>query len=484
MNKCIKLISHVLVLALLLSMAAGLTVLAEGEEPGQSPVSVGDPAPVADPTPAPELSIDSYQVLGEGTASGTAEPITTVSTNQSGLSIRVYFSDGDGTTVTGTIDNSDFVLQGGEIKQDSVNPNVVVFSGLKYQGPGRTFSITLTQSGKSKSHTFEITECAEFPQPTPVPTPEPPLPTPEPTPTPAPKTPGLIIKETSFGGSSVPAGEPFNLTLTLYATDGGENLTDVMVTLGITDKDITLASGNLNVYLGEMAPNSTRKVTYQVLPSASFVGGVATFSVSLSGKGKSTGAAPTTDGSTSVSVPVSQPDRFEITNLEAAETMMMGEEGYVSLTFVNKGKMDVSNLSAEIKGDNLANPGQSQYLGNLTAGSENSVDFTIQANSAGPLEATIVLTYEDPQGNVKTLEKTFTCNVEESMIPDDPFIDPSNPGGLPTGGDDIPEAGMPIWGWLLIVVGVAAAAVVVVVVVKKKKKAKQLADLGDSDEDI
>lgn len=466
-----RILSLFLALALLVSLCAATPVFAEDAAP-QEPFSM--------------VSIDSYQIGMEAAAGGeegadaaTAafSPLTSVEQYQSNLTLKVYFTyKGDWTTPYGiSLSGSNFVQQGGTSTADKVDgaqgKGVATFSGIKYNGPSNTVDILIGGA----TRTFTIAEC-QVPVATPVPTAEP---TPEPSPTPQPKTPGLILKESNFGGTSVAAGEPFDLNLTIYATEGGENLSDVMVTLGINDENVTLANGNLNVYLGDMAPGSTRQVTYSILPAANFTGGVAKFSVGLSGKGKTTGAAPTTDGSTSVSVPVTQPDRFEITGLEAPETLMVGEEGYLSLTFVNKGKMEVSNLSAELKG-NMANPGQSQYLGNVAAGTENSVDFSLMASEAGTIEGTIVLSYEDAQGQVVTLEKTFSCTVEEMMDGGDMWIDPSMDPTI----DMEPEpSGVPAFVWIVLAVVVLGGGAAVVIVVRKKKAAK-LAQLEDSDEDI
>lgn len=490
MKKMSRILSVFLALALLCSLCAVTPVFAEeGDTSGSAPVT-GEPQPQA-LTNVKITAVSSYQI-------GTYEenkfvPSTSVTLYQSALALKVYFTYtcDEGTTNTLTdqdiqvkFSSDNFVQQNsGYVVEGKDGNGSVIITNIKYNGPSNALKVTIADAAGANGAegNFAISEC-QLPEPTPAPTPVPTAePTPEPTATPQPKTPGLILKETNFGGTSVAAGEPFDLTLTIYATDGGENLSDVMVTLGINDENVTLANGNLNVYLGEMAPGSTRQVTYKVLPGANFTGGVAKFSVGLSGKGKNTGAAPTTDGSTSVSVPVTQPDRFEITGLEAPETMMVGEEGYLSLSFVNKGKMQINNLSAELKG-NMANPGQSQYLGNLAAGTENSVDFSLMANEAGTIEGTIVLSYEDAQGEIITLEKTFSCNVEENMGGGDIWIDP---GMDPTMGGEVeePSGGVPVFVWIILAVVVIGGGVAAVVIVRKKKAAK-LAQLEDSDEDI
>lgn len=496
MKKMSRILSVFLALALLCSLCAVTPVFAEEGTAADSTPAATDAQPQDDVALATLAglkitSIDSYQIGTKGEQSDFA-PATTITLYQSELMLKVYFTysytDSDGTLgdsdVKVTLSGDNFVQQNSKITASGTKgQGIVEINNIKYNGPSNALKVTIADAAGANGAdgNFTISEC-QLPEPTPAPTPVPTAePTPEPTATPQPKTPGLILKETNFGGTSVAAGEPFDLTLTIYATDGGENLSDVMVTLGINDENVTLANGNLNVYLGEMAPGSTRQVTYKILPGANFTGGVAKFSVGLSGKGKNTGAAPTTDGSTSVSVPVTQPDRFEITGLEAPETMMVGEEGYLSLSFVNKGKMQINNLSAELKG-NMANPGQSQYLGNLAAGTENSVDFSLMANEAGTIEGTIVLSYEDAQGEIITLEKTFSCTVEENMGGGDIWIDP---GMDPTMGGEVeePSGGVPVFVWIILAVVVIGGGVAAVVIVRKKKAAK-LAQLEDSDEDI
>ena len=227
--------------------------------------------------------------------------------------------------------------------------------------------------------------------------------------------------------------------------------------------------------VGTMAPGSTRHITYLVTTDATMEPGAISLNVELSSKNGSSSSYP-------ISIPVVQLDRFEITGMEAPEMMMLGEEGYLSVTFVNKGKTIINNLSAEIMGSNLANPGQSQFLGNVAPGTENSVDFSVMASEVGTINGTVVLSYEDAKGEVQKVEKEFSCTVEEM-----PEFDPSMgyPGMMPDDMVDMePEqAGMPVWGWALIAVG-AVAVVVIVVVVVKKKKAKKLALLEDEDEDI
>ena len=203
-----------------------------------------------------------------------------------------------------------------------------------------------------------------------------------------PDTPNLMIRASSYGNEAVVAGTPFTLTLTLYATGGQENLNDVVISLTLPD-GITMTSGSLSSYLGTMAPKSTRDVSFSLTPSAGFTGGVANITVNSVGTGADTNKA-VTGMSTTISVPVSQPDRFELGQLELSDSITLGDSASVTLNFVNKGRDALSNLEATLSGDNLGADTTVQYIGNLNAGSSNSVDFDMTPTQEGTCNGTMI----------------------------------------------------------------------------------------------
>lgn len=334
---------------------------------------------------------------------------------------------------------------------------VLLFRDVIYNGGGNTLPINLSYMDTSKPlQQFSVTigQCVDKDQTT---------------------SPNLLVRSSSYG-DSVTAGTAFPLSLGVYATDGSEALNDVIIALTLPE-NISLKSGSLSSYVGSISPKQTREVSFDIMPSAGFAGTVADITVNMSGTGAVTGKAVT--ATTTISVPVSQPNRFEVGQLElSSDTIYVGDTGSVTLTYVNKGKNAISNLEARLTGSNLGAGGY-QYLGNLNAGTEGSVDFDIAPDAAGTVSGVITLSYEDASGNPQTISKDFSVSAEE-MNMDDSYYDPSM--------DDVqPEqTGMPVWAWVLIgVCGAVVIIVIVVVVVRKRKKAKALAALEeDSDEDI
>ena len=289
------------------------------------------------------------------------------------------------------------------------------------------------------------------------------------------RAPSLIVRQSSYGNETITAGSPFTLSLTVYAASGTESLSDVVASLTLPE-GVTMTGGSLSTYLGSMSPQSTRDVSFSLQASAGFTGGVADITVNLVGAGALSGNSVT--GSTVISVPISQPDRFEVGQLQISDTIYVGNSTSVTLNFVNKGKNPVSNLEATISGENLGADLTQQYIGNVNAGTENSVDFDLMPTQAGPMTGTITLTYEAEDSSLKTVTKDFSATVMDMPTYDDPtMMDP----GMEM---DQPSAGFPVWGIVLILVAVIAAVVIVVVVVRKKKKAAALASLEEDDEDL
>lgn len=478
MNKKTRVISILLALMLALSLFGGLTVFAEGEETPIADTSATETAtaeptvePTAEPTPefTPEPDdpfITNYEVsdfIGNWYNHGDT------------ATIRVTFMDkwasDNNAAITARVSDSVFSAAPQTAAANGDGTFTVTFTNVLYNGGSKNFSFELLYDQPRKIKILEqpLAQCDDTffekePEPTPAPTKEPDLPK-------------IMIKDFTFGGNSVEAGKEFVLDLTLFTTSGNTNLQDVMVGLNFPadSKNISLASGSMNTYVGTMGPNATRHITYKMTTDATMEPGAVAITVQLTSKNGEGSSYP-------ISIPVTQVERFEITNMEVQETMMMGEEGFVNVTFVNKGKSPINNLSAEVQGENLANPGQSQFLGNIAPGSENSVDFSLMASAEGVLNGKVLLSYEDAKGEVQTLEKEFSCNVE-AMPEYDPNMEFPEPG-METGMEgEAATAGMPWWGWLLIVVVVAAVVVVVVIVLKKKKAQKQ-ALLEEDDEDF
>ena len=357
MKQSIKRIGAVLAMAMALSTFSAFGVFAEGE---------GVPAPASSATSAP-TSDPAGQIQTTPTPVPTQEQVAASQAYIANYRVTGYEGDhydkGERADIEVTIVDERAAAAGAKItartntpsfsantnKDNGGNGNgtyTFIFRNVEYLGGGTTFSFEMSYSDAAPMQvlTQNLSMCVDTPDPTETPVPSP-------TQTPEYDYPKILVKDFSFGGNSVEAGKEFTLELTLFTTSGNANLQDVMVGLNFGElKGVSLASGSMNTYVGEMAPNTTKTISYKMITDATIEPGAISVNVNLSSKNGEPATSP-------ISIPVTQPERFDITNMEAPETIMMGEEGYLSVTFVNNGKSSINNFSAEIQGDDLANPG-------------------------------------------------------------------------------------------------------------------------------
>ena len=353
MKQSIKRISAVLAMAMALSAFSAFSVFAEGE--GTAPASVpqsavqqaesGSPAPTATPTvtPAPDpTEVPPPEPTEVPVAQVGSYDISLVDGRDNlwdwdeRANVTIHFTSGETVSSARLVNNGTFAADNYGTVEVPASGGSITFSNVRYNGGGNTLQF---------EQSITIAQCMDV-----NPNPPEPTPTPEPVPTEKPEYdyPKILVKDFSFGGNSVEAGKEFTLELTLFTTSGNANLQDVMVGLNFGElKGVSLASGSMNTYVGEMAPNTTKTISYKMITDATIEPGAISINVNLTSKNGEAATAP-------ISIPVTQPERFDITNMEAPETIMMGEEGYLSVTFVNKGKSAINNLSAEIQGDNPA----------------------------------------------------------------------------------------------------------------------------------
>lgn len=292
------------------------------------------------------------------------------------------------------------------------------------------------------------------------------------------KASAIVVRSAGYGGGSVVAGQQFTLTADVFVTAGTTGAENVAVSLTLPEQ-VTVVSGSSQIFVGNMAAGESTSVNFLLNASATAAAGSANITINVNGNAASDGAALTT--TMPITVPIVQPERFEISRTDFPEVINMGEETYGSVSFVNKGKGTIYNVSAELRGEGFTTTEGNQFVGNVASGTESSADFTISPTQAGSINAQLVITYENEQAEEKTITKDITFTVEEMSFED--------PGMMP-GIDDMPtepaQTGMPLWAWAVIVVLAAGVVATVVVIVRKKiKKRKENEKLmEEDDEDI
>lgn len=292
-----------------------------------------------------------------------------------------------------------------------------------------------------------------------------------------------IIKDVNYGEGSIKAGSNFTLTASIFAAGGVSGLKNVSVNVTLPEQ-VTVANGSTNLFVGDIKAGETKKVSFELTASA--VANAGSYSITVGVTGTSASKEdPAPSATMPVTVRISQPERFEINRVNFSEFMNLNEDGYLNISLINKGKGSIFNVSAEFVGTGIECPEGNLFIGNITAGTENSSDIMFRATTAGTVKGVLTIKYEDDAAKEKTLTKEITLTVQDNSMggggmdiaPPDIITD----GNMPA----MAKPGMPWWGWLLIII-VVIAIVVATIIILKKQKAKKLAAklLEDDDEDI
>ena len=284
--------------------------------------------------------------------------------------------------------------------------------------------------------------------------------------------PTVILNGANYGKVAI-IGEV--LTLSTIATNTSTNLELDNVALKIVlPNGITLANGNSQVVIGNVPKGGEIHHNFSLIAEG-VANDVTSLPVQLIYTYEAFVAGRRTQFTSQqdISINVQQPTRFDIQNMYNEEIMYMGNESYMSVSLVNKGKTTVHNVTAELVSDTLT-AYDVEFLGNIMPGSTSDAEFDFTASETGMANGKVVITYEDASGTVYTLEKEFTIEVMEEMVWDEPMYE--EPVVMPA----VEKTNYLPY----IIGGVAVVGAVAFVLFKKKKKAKRLAELEDEDEDI
>ncbi len=288
-------------------------------------------------------------------------------------------------------------------------------------------------------------------------------------------TPYVIVNNYNYGGT-ITAGDTFPLSITLFNTSKSLDVQNMMVTITMPEAFMLTSSSN-TFYIEDLESEGMVTKTMNVTAKANAAPQSHNIEVSMKYQYVDDHLNSRRDNTTqeTISIPVVQVDRFQVTGVEVSQEIYLNEESYLTVNFVNKGRSDVYNLSAEISGD-IQNPGQQQNLGNLTSGSTGTADFYITPNAEGVCSGEVKITYEDTNMEEKEATIQWSTNVVDPMAGMDfgPGIGDVDPGMMEDPG--LMEEEKPSWPF--IAGGVGAGALVVGLLVWRhiKKKRSEAAD--------
>ena len=291
--------------------------------------------------------------------------------------------------------------------------------------------------------------------------------------------PRVIVTGFDTNPAEVKAGSNFTLTIHLKNTSKATRVSNMLFDLEApsegSDEQTTSpaflpSSGSSSIYLDGIKAGGTADISIQLNAKADLV--QKPYSINLSMKYED-GNAAQVEAASSLSIPVKQDARFEMSDFEITPaTIAAGEEANITSSLYNLGRVKLYNVKAVFEGEGIKK--EEIFLGNVEPGASTDIDAMLEGTepTSGMKDMKMTLSYEDEAGQVATAEKTFQLEITE-MEDTAAMTDFSNTEE---------EKGFPVIPVAVAAVILAAAAAVIVVRKGKKKKMYALEEEGLLDE--
>lgn len=239
-----------------------------------------------------------------------------------------------------------------------------------------------------------------------------------------PPTPNIIVTNYDYGEGAVEAASTNTLSITFENTSNRLFIDNVIMKVTMPEA-FTVSSSSNTFYIERMqrGQSLTRKLDFTVKPSAEPTS--QTIKIDFSYESVILEERKSLTSEVEISIPVIQPNRFTLNTLEPPTEVYLGDDmSSMEATFINKGKGTAYNVTATIVGTNLAKQGQTQFIGNMESGKEESADFTIEALEAGEVTGEVIITFEDANMQVGEVRQSFsTMAIDMNMGMDEPSPD-------------------------------------------------------------
>ena len=287
--------------------------------------------------------------------------------------------------------------------------------------------------------------------------------------------PKIILNSANYGGAAY-VDKTFTLSTKATNTSAYHDLENVSVRVELP-AGIAMADGNSQAIIGKVGKNGEINHDFSLVVTG-VESSVTSLPVNIVYEFEAVvqGARKTFTNQQSVAINVEQETIFDISKLDYMEAITAGEEDFITVYLLNKGKTQANNVTVELVTGGEENPQvlQTVFAGNVAPGTESTQDIYFTVNETGTFNGRIVVSFENNKGKRFEMEKEISMEVmegynnnswEEPMMPEMPIEEEK--GGFP---------------WIAVGVAAVIAAVVAGVIIVKKRKAKKNAE--DEDEDI
>lgn len=300
--------------------------------------------------------------------------------------------------------------------------------------------------------------------------------------------PKLMVSNFYTDVEEVKAGSVFDFTFELMNTNESINAKNIKVTVSGASNAFSVTAGGNSFFVNEIKAQETAPITINLKASAAVTTGAYPINIKIEYEYEGMVATATYSGEVveeEILLQVKENLRPSVENIYLGwgDNPIINQAITMNFEFYNMGKSTLNNTYVTVEGDfMLANGSNSYYIGNISAGMPEYVEFDVIPLVEGNAVGKMIIHMEDSNGDEVTMEKEFTSYVVGETSWEDPgYYDPGyyDPGysdpTMPVDGDAA-EPILPLWmflciqGAILVIVIPVTRAIRLAVYRKKIKK--------------
>lgn len=274
--------------------------------------------------------------------------------------------------------------------------------------------------------------------------------------------PKLIISNFSTDIEQLRAGSTFKFMFDIYNTHSNVDAKNIKVTLSQADNVFAVTKGSNTFYLSEIAAGETVQNSIELKVKSDAVTKAYPLEIKFEYEYDGAEVNPTTG---EIGEKVS-----EMINLQAVENsrpvvnnIYVGAYGAptinqptgVTFEFYNMGKSTLNNVYATVEGDYSLTTGNMYYIGNVQSGASEYVEMEIIPMIEGTAKGTLVISFEDSNGEEVKVNKEFEAEVQGEFIPE---IPEGGMGEFPME-EQAKKPILPAWLFIIIQIGIIAIGI-------------------------
>ena len=275
--------------------------------------------------------------------------------------------------------------------------------------------------------------------------------------------PKLMVSNFYTDVEEVKAGNIFDFTFEILNTNESIDAKNIKVTVSGASNAFSVTAGGNSFFVNSIKAQETAPITINLKASAAATTGAYPIQIKIEYEYEGMVATATYNGEVveeEILLQVKENLRPSVENIYVGswDTPMVNQATVMNFEFYNMGKSMLNNTYVTIEGDfMLANGSNSYYIGNISAGMPEYIEFDVVPLVEGNAVGKMIIHMEDSNGDEVTMEKEFTAYVMGEMAwdnmyyPEDGNTDFGYPdASMPVDGTAAQEPILPLWMFLCI----------------------------------